>query len=169
MVAFDPGSASVPELLKSYAEVHEALRRRGLMRSTNAPTGDFAAYLFCRAFGWEQSIDSALGFDAKDAGGTLYLIRGKRITRHSSSRELPGIQDLANRPFAILGAVLFREDFSVLRGALIPIDVVAASASYSEHGKSWRFLLTDTVWQTAGVSDVTADLQKAAQSGSAGS
>jgi len=162
MAPFDASSASTPELLRTYAEVHEALRRRGLMRSTNAPTGDYAAYLFCKAFGWEQSIDGTLGFDAKDSRGTLYLIRGKRITRHSSSRELPAIQDLANRPFATLAAVLFREEFTVLRAALVPVDVVTANASYSEHARSWRFLLTDGIWAAPGVSDVTVDLQKVA-------
>lgn len=162
MPEYDAGSASIAELLKTYATVHEALRRRGLMRSTNAPTGDFASYLFCKAFGWEQSIDSTLGYDAKDPRGTLYLIRGKRITRHSPSRELPAIQDLPSRSFATLAAVLFLEDFTVQRAALIPIETVTTHASYSEHGKAWRFLLTDAVWELPGVVDATGDLQKVA-------
>jgi hypothetical protein len=163
MTELDVSSKSVPALLKLYADVHEALRRRGLMRSSNAPTGDFAAFLFCKAFGWEQPVNPNVGYDAKDSTGTLYQIRGRRITRYSPSRELPALPDLKNRPFHALAAVLFNEDFTVGRAALIPIEVVEAKSSFSEHAKAWRFLLTDAVWEVPGVTDVTSALRKASE------
>jgi hypothetical protein len=45
---------SISELLALYVAVMEELRERDVLRSANNPTGDFAEYLFCRAFGWTQ-------------------------------------------------------------------------------------------------------------------
>ena len=38
------------ELLTLHAGVADALRDRGITRTSNNPTGDLAEYLFCKAF-----------------------------------------------------------------------------------------------------------------------
>jgi hypothetical protein len=55
--------------------------------------------------------------------------------------------------------VLFNEDYSVLRAALIPHAVAVAHASFVERTNSHRFLLRDEVWNVHGVRDVTLQLQ----------
>ena len=63
-----------------------------------------------------------------------------------------------------LGAgVLFKEDFSVLRAALVPHAVVAERASYVEATNSWRLLLKDDIWNCSGVVDVTTEIAAAAR------
>jgi hypothetical protein len=52
------------QLLALHAQIGEELRERGVVRSANNPTGDFAEYLFCAAFGWQQAPNSERGFDA---------------------------------------------------------------------------------------------------------
>ncbi|MDW3206075.1 MAG: thermonuclease family protein [Gammaproteobacteria bacterium] len=70
---------------------------------------------------------------------------------------------LADKNFDILAAVLFTEEFSVMRAALIPHALAAERASYVKATNSWRFLLTDDIWSCEGVVDVTEKIIEAAK------
>lgn len=50
-----------------------------------------------------------------------------------------------------------------MRGAVIRYEVVQPLASYVDSVKAWRFILRESVWDLPGVTDVTAELQKAEQ------
>lgn len=54
MVA-DLKQITVAELLRLHAGTGDELRSREVVRSSNNPTGDYAEYLFCKAFGWQQA------------------------------------------------------------------------------------------------------------------
>lgn len=43
---------SVPDLLKLSSQISEELRRRLIVRSSNNPSGDYAEWLFAKAFSW---------------------------------------------------------------------------------------------------------------------
>lgn len=153
---------SPTELLRLHADIIEELRSREILRSSNNPTGDLAEYLFCRAFGWERFGNSESSIDAKGQDGTRYQIKGRRLTRHSKSRQLSAIREMEGGKFDFLAGLLFSEDYSIVKAALIPHSVVLASASYVERTNSHRFLLRDNVWNHAGVVDVTAQLRAVA-------
>ncbi|MEH3117234.1 MAG: hypothetical protein PGN25_06415 [Methylorubrum populi] len=53
--------ATVKELLTTYGEVMAELRRRGVIRTGNAPVGDYAELLFSEAFDWRLEGNSAAG------------------------------------------------------------------------------------------------------------
>lgn len=150
---------TITELLALQAAVMEELRERGVLRSANNPTGDLAEYLFCLAFPWTQETNSAKGFDATDDEGRRYQIKGRRLHRPNTSRQMSAIRDLDG--FDILAAVLLDHDYRVLRAALIPAAVVRARSSYVGHTNSHRFMLRDDVWDDAGVTDVTDRLRSA--------
>jgi hypothetical protein len=152
-----------PELLALHAALAEELRKRGVTRSSNNPVGDLAENIFCRAFGWKQAGKSMRDADATDDAEVRYQIKGRRLTAHNRSRQLGAIRELPKRGFDVLAAVLFREDYRVLRAALIPHSVVVKLAKRVDRTNSWRFLLLDAVWTNPDVRDVTADLVKAEQ------
>jgi len=129
------------ELLGLHAQIGEELRARGIARSSNNPTGDPAEYLFCKAFGWRRAGKSNANVDAIGEDGTRYQIKGRRITRHSRSRQLSAIRDLAGAHFDFLAGVLFSEDYGILRAAIIPHAVAEHRASFVERTNSHRFLL----------------------------
>lgn len=108
-------------LLALHAQVADELRSRGITRSSNNPTGDLAEYLFCKSFGWTQSGNSNRSIDAVDSGGVRYQIKGRRITRFNNSRQLSAIRDLAGAHFDFLAGILFNEDYTVMKAAIIPI------------------------------------------------
>lgn len=147
------------QLLALHAALMEELRARGVTRSSNNPTGDLAEYLFCKAFGWEQAGNSNPSLDALDKDGSRYQIKGRRVTRHNKSRQLSAIRNLPDGNFDFLAAVLFGEDYSVIRAAIIPFEIVSERATYIAHTNSHKFMLRDDVWEVPDVRDVTAELR----------
>jgi len=150
---------TVAELLRLHVGIGEQLRTRGITRGENVPTGDFAEFLFCRAYGWEQAGNSEKAFDATDSEGKRYQIKGRRIHKRTSSMQLSAIRDLEG--FDILAAVLFDHYYDVSKAVLIPNEVVRRRAKHAAHDNKWNFLLTDDVWREAGVRDVTVILRTA--------
>ena len=150
----------VRELLNRHAEVLEELRTREVIRSTNNPLGDYAEYLFCRAFGWKRLDNSTKGADAEDEDGTRYQIKSRRLTGPHYSRQLSALRELDKRNFDFLAAALFREDFSVLRAALVPHQLIMDNSKHTDWTSSWRFELRDEVWTWEGVRDATSALLK---------
>lgn len=148
---------SVKELLELEVDVLEELRERKVLRTANNPTGDVAEYIFCKAFGWHQEPNSNKSFDATDAQGTRYQIKGRRLHGRNKSRQMSAIRDLGG--FDFLAGVLFNKDYNVLRAALVPINIVKAHVTPDRHVNSYRFLLRDHIWGEPGVVDVTARLQ----------
>ena len=112
-----------------------------------------------QAFEWKQSDNSNANIDAVGSDGIRYQIKGRRITRFNSSRQLSAIRDLGGAHFDFLAGVLFNEHYGVVRAALIPHAVALARAVFVERTNSHKFLLRDDVWDAAGVRDVTAKLQ----------
>lgn len=155
----DISARSGAELLRLHAEVSEELRKRGIVRSANKPTGDLAEYLFCRAFGWKQAPNSERGFDAVGPNETRYQIKGRRIHRRNKSRQLSAIRDLDGNHFDVMAAVLFDDDYNVLRAALIPRNVVEEHSTYVPRTNSHKFVLRDDVWDVPGVADATGAIK----------
>ncbi len=152
---------STLELLNLHAKVLDELRARSVIRSSNNPVGDYAEYLFCRAFGWQQAGNSEKDADAIGEDDTRYQIKGRRLTQHNASRQLSAIRRLPEKNFDYVAAVLFNENFSILRAALIPHAQVVENANYVEATHSWRFLLRDEIWNLPTVKDVTTELVNA--------
>ena len=146
---------TLAELLALHVQIGEELRERGVSRSANSPTGDLAEYLFCSAFGWEQEPNSKRGYDATDSNGIRYQIKGNWLHRRKKSRQLSPLRNLDTRPFDVLAAVLFTDDYQVLRAALIPWAIVQEQATYRAHVNGHIFHLRDEVWLLGGVRDAT--------------
>lgn len=147
---------STAELLKMHAAIMETLRDRKILRSANNPTGDLAEYLFCTAFGWEQEDNSKKSYDATDAAGIKYQIKGRRIHQRNKSRQLSAIRDLDG--FDVLAVVLFDDDYKITRAALIPSARISEGSTYIAHTNSYRFMARDAVWSLGDVVDVTEKL-----------
>jgi hypothetical protein len=150
---------TAPELLLLHMRIGDELRKRGVTRSANNPTGDLSEYLFCKAFGWKQAGNSHANIDAVAEDGTRYQVKGRRITQFNNSRQLSAIRDLKGGHFDFIAGVLFNEDYTVMRAALIPHLVALERAKFVERTNSHRFLLRDDVWNAPGVQDVTAALK----------
>ena len=153
----DLKNKSIRSLLHLHADIMEELRCRGVVQSANNPTGDLAEFLFCRAFSWQQAPNSEKGFDAQDEHGKRYQIKSRRLHRRNTSRQLSAIRDL--EAFDILAAILFGDRYRVSRAALIPDEIVRERCKFVQRTNSYRFMLTDELWDDGRVRDVTAKLR----------
>jgi hypothetical protein len=151
---------TIAELLVLHSGILHELRRREVLRTANNPTGDLAEYLFCKAFGWAQESNSTKAFDAVDEDGLRYQIKGRRLHGLNRSRQLSAIRDLNG--FDVLAAVLFDDNYLVMKAALIPAIVIRDRSKFVEHTNSNRFLLRDEIWSVAGVTDVSEQLRNVA-------
>jgi len=147
------------ELLALHVNVADELRTRGITRSSNNPTGDLAEYLCCKAFGWNQTGNSNRSIDAVDSRGLRYQIKGRRMTRYNDSRQLSAIRNMDGAHFDFLVGVLFNEDYSIMRGAMIPYSVALERSSFVKYTNSHKFMLRDDVWAATGVRDITNELR----------
>lgn len=121
------------ELLVAYSELMEELRRRNIVRTSNNPVADYAERVAVSRLGLIQVGKEEKGFDAVDAQGQRYQIKGRRITRHNSSRQLSVIRNLSDRLFDYLIAVIFDESFEVKEIWKIPYEFVKQHSRLSEH------------------------------------
>jgi hypothetical protein len=154
---------SIPaaEKLKLYAALSAEMVRCGLTRTQNNPVGDVAETLFCRALGLNKNDNKASPHvDAIGCNDDLrYQIKGRRLVGSNGARQLSALRDLDGDHFDFLGAVLFNEDFTVRRAAVIPVAVVRNLSRPDEHTRSGRFMRTDAVWDRPQVWDVTDKLR----------
>jgi hypothetical protein len=164
----DLEALAIPELLELYAAVLVRLRSSGVCRTENNPVGDLSEWLFCSAFCWALEGNSSRDFDALGNDGTRYQIKGRRLTESNPSRQLSAIRDLAGEHFDYLAAVLFAEDFSVDRAAIVPHAVVARIAPVAHRTNSHTFVLRDSVWATPGARDVTPEIRAVFARGASG-
>ena len=148
-------SYSTQELLALFSKVLSELRRRGTIRSTNNPVADYAEYLVARALSLTLAQKSTTGYDAVDASGRRYEIKGRRLTKDNKSRQLSAIRGLDHQHFSYLAGVLFNEDFSVHRACLIPYEIVEQIAVYRSHVNAWILHLREDVWEIDGVENIT--------------
>jgi hypothetical protein len=152
----------VQALLSFRSTIFYTIRGRETgVRNSGHPIGDYAKYLFARGLRWKLCSNSSRGYDATH-GKTRYLIRGRRFNLHSSSRQLAAIRRLPEMRFDFLAAVLFNENHSVCRAAIIPHALIEPRCRYSAQANAWTFALEDAVWELPGVRDVTQELTHAA-------
>jgi hypothetical protein len=133
-----------------------------IVRSSNAPLGDYAERLFEVAFSWTLESNAVAGHDATDGVGNRYQIKSRRITAHNGSRQLSFIRRLPDKTFDFLAGALFNADYSIRRAAIVPHVLLEPRCRFSEHTNGWLFKLEDDVWDIPEVRDVTNELKTAA-------
>jgi hypothetical protein len=163
----DISRLSPRQLLELHAKIESELRVQQILHTANNPTGDLAEHLFCTAFDWEPARNSQAHYDAIGPNGEKYQIEGRRITSSNRSRQLSAIRNLEGaQNFDVLAGLLFKEDYSVERAALIPHAVLLSLVkeqrhiAFQQHTSSYIFLLVNDIWEIPGVQDVTDKLRK---------
>jgi hypothetical protein len=148
------------ELLGLHARAVRELRRRGVIRSSNNPVGDYAEFLVARALGLQLTPKSTTGHDATAPDGLRYEVKARRITGAVGSRQLSAIRKLDEQHFDVLVGVLFDEDYGVHRACVIPHGTVLECASFQKHTNAWILHLRDEVWSLPGVVDATEQVAR---------
>ena len=143
------------DLTRIQVDAIEELRRRKIVTTSNAPLGDFAEWLFRKAFNWQPAGNSAKDVDAYDVNGIHYQVKARRLHKRNRSRQLGALRRLDNVPFDYLAGVLFHHDFTIYRAAIIPYNNVYKNSKLRKDYNYWIFHLRDNIWNEKDVEDVT--------------
>lgn len=154
MNAMNLESLDTPALLRLYAEIMAEMKTRGVSRGMNNPMADYAEQIVAKYLGAEVLPQSNAGHDLVGRDGTRYEVKARRMSASPSCRQLSALRGLEDHKFDFLVGVLFNEDFTVYRAALIPWEVVKANATFVKHTNAWNFILTDHIWDLPNVEDI---------------
>ncbi|WP_232427189.1 hypothetical protein [Burkholderia ubonensis] len=150
---------SIADLLATHSFVIEELQRRGVLRTGNNPTGDYAEWLVSSKLGLELAGKSSKGYDAIDTQKVRYEIKARRVTPDNPSTQMSPIRDLAGAHFDFLIAVVFDNSWKVIAAAKIPHSIIPAVASFRQHVNGHVMHLRPSLFAVVGVVDVTALLR----------
>ncbi|RXZ72785.1 DUF6998 domain-containing protein [Agromyces albus] len=75
---------TVGQLLTLYADILTELRRRGLVRTKNAPLGDLAEYAAALAYGGLLAKNSEKSYDLTAADGRRIQVKARSVDRNAS-------------------------------------------------------------------------------------
>lgn len=119
-------SESNSNLLDAIVRIKIELEGRGVLRTRRGIVGDYAEYLVTNALDLHLlENNSNKGFDALDHARARYEIK----RRGDGKMTISGLPDPRDGYFDYLAAVLFDDDYRVLRALVIPNHVVIGAAT----------------------------------------
>ena len=141
------GALGVGQLLALSRAILAELRRRGVIRTGNAPAGDYAELLVQRATSGELAPNSQKSWDVLTADGERLQVKARVVTdpRANGERQL---SDFRSWDFDAAVVVLFDDAFRVWRAARLPIETFQAAARFVEHVSGYRVFATDELLDT---------------------
>lgn len=152
------------ELLATYAAILAELRRREVVRSNNAPAGDYAEWLASRALGGTLVPPSVKSYDVELPDGRRIQVKARVVSEPPTAGQLQ-TSFFRSWDFDAALLVLLRDtDYAVLRAALLPVDVVRAVARHRPHVNGAAVVMTADVLDHHAAHDVTYWLRGAAES-----
>ena len=156
--------ASVASLLTGYATRLAELRRRGIVRTANAPAGDYAEWLVARALGGTiASNTSEKSWDVEAPHYGRLQVKCRLVSNPVKSGQL---QTSPFRSWEFERAVFVQlsgEDYSVVRATLIPRAAVQAVASRREHVGGWVVQMRPSLLDSPEAKDISELLRRASR------
>jgi hypothetical protein len=160
----DLSTFSEPGLFSLYRAILSELKSRGVIRTENAPVGDYAEYLVAAALGGHLAPNSEKSWDVLGHDGEKLQVKARVV----SDPPVPGQLQLSPfRSFSFDSAVivlLSTADYTVSRASKVPRYVVESSATYRQHVNGKVLFARPEVMGHPDAMDLTAAL-RAVQSG----
>jgi hypothetical protein len=132
------------ELLALSRRILAELRRRGVVRSGNAPAGDYAELLVQRATQGTLAENSQKSWDVKTSDDERLQVKARVVTDPHVRGERQ-LSVFRSWDFDAAVIVLFDDDFRVWRAAHIPVNVLETKAHFIKHVRGYRVMATDAL------------------------
>ena len=114
---------TVGDLLRLHGESLAELRRRGVIRTANAPAGDYAEWLVAKATGGELAANAQPSWDVRTPQGELLQVKA-RVVSDNQNRGQRQLSSFRSWKFDAAVVVLFHPDFTIRKAAYVPSDVL---------------------------------------------
>jgi hypothetical protein len=159
----DLSTRSVASLLAGYAATLAELKGRGVVRTENAPAGDYAEWLVAKALdGTIAGSTSEKSWDIDAPGYGPLQVKCRLVSVPAKAGQL---QTSAFRSWEFRWAcfvMLSGDDYSVTRAALVPVSAVRAAGQRRDHVGGWIVQMRPSLLESAGAEDITERLRAAA-------
>jgi hypothetical protein len=136
---------SPARLLALSRAILATLKDKGVIRSGNAPTGDYAELLVQRASGGELAEASQKSWDVKTPDGVRLQVKARVVTGDSGARGERQLSIFRSWDFDAGVIVLFDDQFRVRRAACLPQSVLVEAGRRSERQGGWVVTATDAL------------------------
>jgi len=121
---FPEKDQTIAELLAGYSRTLAELRRRGVVRTNNAPAGDYAEWLATKGLGGELAGNSVKSYDLTLATGERVQVKARVVSEPATRSQLQ-TSSFRSWDFDLAALVLLRvSDYQVVRAVLVPSEVV---------------------------------------------
>ena len=149
---------STSELFKMYRGVLRELTDRGIVRTMNAPAGDYAEYLVAALTEGELADNSEKSWDIKTPGGERLQVKCRVV--QAGKRGQRQLSPFRTWDFDRAVIVLFDDDYGIQRCVALPQAVVEEHATYRKHVNGHVMRATDVVMDHHSGEDWTAALKR---------
>lgn len=156
-------TTSTSELLASYREVLAELRRREIVRTGNAPTGDYAETLVKVAFNGELAPNSEKSWDVLTPEGEKLQVKSRLLDDPTKSKQRQ-LSPIRSWGFDYLAIVLFDSTYRVWRAVKVPADLVRGTGTHSEWVNGELIIARDSLLDHPQAEDLTELLRRTADS-----
>jgi hypothetical protein len=154
----DLGQHSVPELFALYRSILRELRGRGVVRTENAPAGDYAEFLVATGLGGTLAPNSEKSFDVLVEGSRVQV--KARVVSDPLRRGQLQLSPFRSFDFDEAVVILLSDDdYSVRRAARIPVAAVRAAASFNTHVNGHIVFARSDLFEMPDAVDVTDRLR----------
>lgn len=158
--SFDFSRASTSELFGTYASVLAELRRREIIRTSNAPAGDYAEYLIARALGGTLQPNSNKSFDVEAKGRQIQV--KCRVVDATGRNPRQALSPFRTFAFDEAAVVLFNPDYTVAHAVMVPVAVVKRLSVHRPYVNGYVAMI-QTLLAHPQAKDITTLVQKAAR------
>ena len=132
----------IGELLALSRAILAELKRRGVIRTGNAPAGDYAELLVQRATGGTLAPNSQASWDVATPEGERLQVKARVVTDPGA----PGERQLSvfrTWDFDACIVVLFDDEFEVWRATRLPAATLQQRSRFIEHVRGYRVIARD--------------------------
>jgi hypothetical protein len=155
-------AAGTTDLLGLYRSILGELRRRDVIRTDNAPAGDYGEYLVATAFGGVRAPNSEKSWDVAVAGKRIQV--ECRIVSDPPARGQLQLSPFRSFAFDVaIIMLLSSDDCSVRRAVEVPASVVEELSRHSAHVNGAILRATAALFDHDLAIDVTEQLRAAAR------
>ena len=153
---------TVQQLISLHRATLQELVRRGVVRTMNAPQGDFAERLVAKAFDGELAPNSEKSWDVRTGSGVLLQVKS-RVVHDGDPASARATSPFRSWGFdAAVIVFLANDDLSVVQATELPVEAVRGASRWVDHVNGW--VLTPSQAVMASGRDVTELLRAAAAS-----
>jgi hypothetical protein len=137
-------AASPRELLATYESILVELRQREVVRTNDAPAGQYAEWLACRTLGGTLAANSVKSYDLTTDAQERIQVKA-RVVRNTAKAGERQLSPFRSFDFDAALVILFDASYDVLRAVMLTPESIRAHARQSTHVNGWIVIARDSL------------------------